>query len=117
MSADEGIAGLRQYRAAGWACVCADDICRWFVCLMALLISLTLSHIMTCGDDNSGGYVTVRWRADDYVGKSLAHCHILAHVDTGMSLTFEVYDDDNDEMEQEKDAAMGMVGGHGGMRF
>jgi len=28
--------------------------------------------------------VTIRWRADDYTGKSLAHCHIFSHSDTGM---------------------------------
>ena len=33
----------------------------------------------------------IRWRADDYTGMSLAHCHIISHADTGMSLTFEIY--------------------------
>jgi FtsP/CotA-like multicopper oxidase with cupredoxin domain len=36
------------------------------------------------------GSVTVRWRADDYVGRAMAHCHIFGHSDTGMSLDFEV---------------------------
>jgi hypothetical protein len=63
--------------------------------------------------------VTVRWRADDYTGMSLAHCHILAHVDTGMSLTFEVYDDEEEEEaggeEGEEEDVMGsMMGHHGG---
>ena len=30
-----------------------------------------------------GGFVTIRWRADDYTGMSLAHCHIFSHSDTG----------------------------------
>jgi hypothetical protein len=30
-----------------------------------------------------GGFVTIRWRADDYTGKAPAHCHIFAHSDTG----------------------------------
>lgn len=36
------------------------------------------------------GSVTVRWRADDFSGVSMAHCHIFGHSDTGMSMDFEV---------------------------
>lgn len=36
------------------------------------------------------GSVTVRWRADDFDGVSMAHCHIFGHSDTGMSMDFEI---------------------------
>lgn len=36
------------------------------------------------------GSVTVRWRADDFTGVSMAHCHIFGHSDTGMSMDFEI---------------------------
>jgi FtsP/CotA-like multicopper oxidase with cupredoxin domain len=38
------------------------------------------------------GNVTVRWRADDFTGVSLAHCHLFSHADTGMAVNFEVVD-------------------------
>uniref|UniRef100_I2CR18 Multicopper oxidase type 2 n=1 Tax=Nannochloropsis gaditana (strain CCMP526) TaxID=1093141 RepID=I2CR18_NANGC len=44
-----------------------------------------------------GGFVTIRWRADDYTGKAPAHCHIFAHSDTGMSYTFEIYDPEKEK--------------------
>lgn len=72
---------------------------------------------------NSNGYVTIRWRADDYTGASLAHCHILAHVDTGMSLTFEVVDGEQQQEGGDGNGAGGVVvpvamavGHHGGAR-
>jgi FtsP/CotA-like multicopper oxidase with cupredoxin domain len=34
--------------------------------------------------------VTIRWAADDYKGKSVAHCHDLTHADTGMVLNFQI---------------------------
>ena len=37
-----------------------------------------------------GGRVVVRWRADDFTGKSLGHCHIFAHSDQGMVMVFEI---------------------------
>jgi FtsP/CotA-like multicopper oxidase with cupredoxin domain len=36
------------------------------------------------------GNVTIRWAADDYKGKSVAHCHDLTHADTGMVLNFQI---------------------------
>mmetsp|Transcript_25582 Transcript_25582/g.59265 ORF Transcript_25582/g.59265 Transcript_25582/m.59265 type:complete len:208 (+) Transcript_25582:1011-1634(+) len=36
------------------------------------------------------GSVTIRWQANDFVGKAMAHCHIFGHSDTGMSMDFEV---------------------------
>jgi FtsP/CotA-like multicopper oxidase with cupredoxin domain len=36
------------------------------------------------------GALAVRWAADDYVGRAMAHCHIFGHSDTGMSLDFAV---------------------------
>jgi FtsP/CotA-like multicopper oxidase with cupredoxin domain len=36
------------------------------------------------------GNVTIRWIADDYVGKSVAHCHLPAHSDNGMIANFEI---------------------------
>ena len=38
------------------------------------------------------GFVTVRWRAEDFVGTTLFHCHIFSHSDTGMALPFEIVD-------------------------
>eukprot|EP00968_Pinguiococcus_pyrenoidosus_P016392 scaffold1583_cov299-Pinguiococcus_pyrenoidosus.AAC.25 len=34
------------------------------------------------------GNVTIRWIARDFVGWSLAHCHIFSHADTGMDMPF-----------------------------
>ena len=36
------------------------------------------------------GSVTIRWRPVDFSGKSLAHCHILAHEDEGMMMAFNI---------------------------
>ncbi|KAG5186634.1 Cupredoxin [Tribonema minus] len=36
------------------------------------------------------GNVTVRWVAADFKGKSVAHCHLFSHSDTGMTANFEV---------------------------
>ena len=36
------------------------------------------------------GSVSFRFRPLDYTGKSLAHCHILAHEDEGMMLAFQI---------------------------
>lgn len=36
------------------------------------------------------GNVTIRWRADDFTGKTVAHCHVLSHADTGMILNFGI---------------------------
>ena len=37
-----------------------------------------------------GRRVVVRWRADDFTGKSLGHCHVFAHSDQGMVMVFEI---------------------------
>ena len=34
--------------------------------------------------------ITIRWRAKDYVGLSMAHCHITTHSDTGMGFPFRI---------------------------
>eukprot|EP00752_Nemacystus_decipiens_P013464 g11926.t1 len=39
------------------------------------------------------GNVTIRWSADDFTGKAVAHCHIFGHSDTGMMMNFEVYEE------------------------
>jgi FtsP/CotA-like multicopper oxidase with cupredoxin domain len=39
------------------------------------------------------GAVTIRWRADDFAGKTLAHCHIFSHAETGMAMVWEALDD------------------------
>eukprot|EP00668_Euglena_longa_P032015 GGOE01041297.1.p1 GENE.GGOE01041297.1~~GGOE01041297.1.p1 ORF type:complete len:584 (-),score=142.82 GGOE01041297.1:236-1948(-) len=36
------------------------------------------------------GEVTIRFRPTDFTGKTLAHCHIFAHHDTGMIFMFEI---------------------------
>ncbi|CAB1097314.1 unnamed protein product [Ectocarpus sp. CCAP 1310/34] len=38
------------------------------------------------------GNVTIRWRADDFTGEAVAHCHIFGHSDTGMMMNFEIFD-------------------------
>eukprot|EP00514_Thraustochytrium_sp_LLF1b_P013476 CAMPEP_0184554334 /NCGR_PEP_ID=MMETSP0199_2-20130426/34700_1 /TAXON_ID=1112570 /ORGANISM="Thraustochytrium sp., Strain LLF1b" /LENGTH=592 /DNA_ID=CAMNT_0026950343 /DNA_START=8 /DNA_END=1786 /DNA_ORIENTATION=+ len=36
------------------------------------------------------GNVTIRWVPRDFIGKTLLHCHTLAHIDTGMALSFDI---------------------------
>ena len=36
------------------------------------------------------GWVRIRWRADGYTGKSLAHCHVFSHSSTGMAMAFDI---------------------------
>ena len=36
------------------------------------------------------GWVKIRFRAADYDGPSLAHCHIFSHSDTGMQHKFDI---------------------------
>ncbi|CAN0319828.1 unnamed protein product, partial [Phaeothamnion confervicola] len=36
------------------------------------------------------GNVTVRWQADDFTGKTVAHCHLFSHADSGMAMNFEI---------------------------
>ncbi|CAM9631032.1 unnamed protein product, partial [Discosporangium mesarthrocarpum] len=38
----------------------------------------------------SPGNVTIRWKAYDFTGKAVAHCHIFGHSDTGMMMNFEI---------------------------
>jgi FtsP/CotA-like multicopper oxidase with cupredoxin domain len=36
------------------------------------------------------GNVTIRWRPRDFVGLTVAHCHVLVHEDTGMMVALEI---------------------------
>jgi FtsP/CotA-like multicopper oxidase with cupredoxin domain len=36
------------------------------------------------------GNVTIRWRPKDFVGLTVAHCHVLVHEDTGMMIALEI---------------------------
>ena len=40
----------------------------------------------------NGGSVTIRFNASDYAGRTLLHCHVVPHEDTGMMAIVEFVD-------------------------
>ena len=43
------------------------------------------------------GTVTIRFRPLDFVGTTLAHCHIFSHSDTGMVMAFDIVSGGKDD--------------------